>query len=154
MQLNLGCGSALIPGWINIDKAPTCDSVTKLDLNNKWPWADGSVELITISHMLYSMTKAQRYHILSACYRVLKLAEGFLRITEDDYACPACKWHNGMPLDATEPLFKSEIKNMLHTVGFMVIQEMDPSETMSDNVMILQHRHANPPATFFVEAAK
>jgi SAM-dependent methyltransferase len=66
MQLNLGCSDAIMPPpWINVDIVPPCDQLA--DLNERWPWADSSVDYIValdiFEHLhspIHSMNEAWR----------------------------------------------------------------------------------------------
>ena len=44
MRLNLGCSSATMSGYVNVDLVQPCDQVADLAL--PWPWEDSSVEEI------------------------------------------------------------------------------------------------------------
>lgn len=53
LKLNLGCGSDILPGWVNVDlhAGPGVDQV--LDLESfPWPWADSAVEEVRLKHVL------------------------------------------------------------------------------------------------------
>ena len=164
MKLHLGCGRVIIPGWVNVDRIPSTNgwekddmlraSITQVDLRQPWPWKTNSVELITISHLLYCMTKEEKQHIIESCYRVLEPIVGIVRITEDDYASTASKYREVLHHNAPEPMLKSNVIAMLVKAGFMCVHQLGPSETLADDPMILQHRHADPPAVFFLEAQK
>lgn len=47
MRLNLGCGSMILAGWVNVDRwqVPGVDEVMDLDAE-PWPWPAGSVSEI------------------------------------------------------------------------------------------------------------
>lgn len=56
IKLNLGCGSDILPGWINIDLAGTPNVDVAFDLEtcgiNRLPFSDNSVKEIRASHLL------------------------------------------------------------------------------------------------------
>jgi hypothetical protein len=51
LKLNLGCGSQMLPGWLNVDKFGAPDLVCDLEAT-PWPWPDNSVEEVLLSHVL------------------------------------------------------------------------------------------------------
>ena len=63
MKLNLGCSTARLAGWTNVDIVPPADQIA--DLRNPWPWPDSSVDQIAakdiIEHLpdrLHTMNEA------------------------------------------------------------------------------------------------
>ena len=53
LKLNLGCGHDKRPGFINVDSQAACQPDQVVDLERfPWPWADGSVDEIVMSHVL------------------------------------------------------------------------------------------------------
>lgn len=73
LKLDLGCGNNPREGFTGVDrrKFPKVDIVA--DLLDPWPWADGSVQEINMSHFLEHFTGTQRVHIFNEMYRVLTL---------------------------------------------------------------------------------
>jgi hypothetical protein len=72
VKLNLGCGLASLPGWVNIDAValPGVDAVWNLDGQGQWPWADGSVTEILASHVFEHVERpawfmAQSWRVLA-----------------------------------------------------------------------------------------
>ena len=53
LKLNLGCGASRMPGFLNVDGEAACkpDMVWNLE-QTPWPWADNSVDTITMVHVL------------------------------------------------------------------------------------------------------
>lgn len=73
MKLNLGCGTDIRDGYVNVDFRQTHSSVVQVDLSQfPWPFEDGSADEILmldfLEHFPYSQTKL----ILLECYRILK----------------------------------------------------------------------------------
>ncbi len=53
MKLNLGCGSARLDGWVNVDRAAVLKPDQVCDLERfPWPWADSSADEILLKHVL------------------------------------------------------------------------------------------------------
>lgn len=51
LRLNLGCGSKILPGYINVDRYGTPDLKHNLE-TFPWPWEDNSVAEIKLTHVL------------------------------------------------------------------------------------------------------
>jgi hypothetical protein len=71
-KLDLGCGKSKKEGFLGVDRRsfPGVDVV--MELTGKWPWADGSVEEIHMSHVLEHFTGKERVHIFNEMYRVMR----------------------------------------------------------------------------------
>jgi len=70
LRLNLGCGSKIKTGWINIDRDASAD--LRLDLREKLPFADGSVCWIYSEHFFEHLQYPKESgHFLRECCRVL-----------------------------------------------------------------------------------
>lgn len=106
MRLNLGCGSQIIDGWINVDyslgaklsKIPLFGLINRRfkffkldwdkriflhDLTKKFPWEEKSVDVIYSSHTLEHFTRVEGLNFLKECHRVLKY-DGIIRIVVPD----------------------------------------------------------------------
>lgn len=72
MKLHLGCGDVIREGYINIDARalPGVDMV--LDLSEKLPFGDNSVDEIYSHHLIEHLTQTQGMNLVMECYRVLK----------------------------------------------------------------------------------
>jgi len=71
MKLNLGCGSKILPGYINVDKhnVEGLDSVQDLN-SERWRWRSGSVDEIIGDNVLEHLDDVP--HFFRECGRVLK----------------------------------------------------------------------------------
>jgi SAM-dependent methyltransferase len=108
MNLNLGCGSQVPAGWINVDyalgarlaKSPFFRKLNKIikffdldwderiyihNLNRPFPWKDGTVDIIYSSHTLEHFSKKEGLVFLNECHRVLRNG-GIIRIIVPDLA--------------------------------------------------------------------
>ena len=70
MKLNLGCGTDLRPGWVNVDiiQMPGVDVVC--DLNERWPWEDNSVDQVWASDVFEHLK--DKMHPMEEMWRVCK----------------------------------------------------------------------------------
>lgn len=69
-KLNLGCGTAHIPGYINVDFFTPAD--LKHDLREPLPYDDDSIDEIKSVHNVEHFTRAEWEKIRLDWYRVLK----------------------------------------------------------------------------------
>lgn len=106
MKLNLGCGSQVIDGWVNVDyalgtrlvKVPFFRAFNRKarlfdldwnekifihDLTKKFPWADSSINTVYSSHTLEHFPKEDGRRFLAECQRVLR-RNGIIRIVVPD----------------------------------------------------------------------
>jgi SAM-dependent methyltransferase len=106
MRLNLGCGSQVLAGWINVDYSlgARLSKLPLFGLVNRWlrlfnlqwdqrivlhdlckplPWADESVAEIYSSHTLEHLSRSDGRRLLTECRRVLRPG-GVLRILVPD----------------------------------------------------------------------
>ncbi len=71
LRLNLGCGSKLLPGYLNVDKVGTPE--LNFDLETfPWPWDDNSVGEIQLIHVLEHLGQQTDIYlkIIQEMYRV------------------------------------------------------------------------------------
>lgn len=72
LKLNLGCGSDIRPGYVNVDKfGSTADLLFDLE-THPWPWPDNSVEEVVLNHVLEHLgaTAEAYFAIIRELYRV------------------------------------------------------------------------------------
>jgi glycosyltransferase involved in cell wall biosynthesis/SAM-dependent methyltransferase len=81
--LNLGCGSAFHPDWINIDFHDHGGAVLAYDLRLGIPLPDATVDVVYHSHVLEHFTCEGGKTLLAECFRVLRPG-GLLRIAVPD----------------------------------------------------------------------
>jgi predicted SAM-dependent methyltransferase len=96
-KLNLGCGPNRKPGWINIDLFDTRADL-RLDLRERWPFADASVSHVYSEHVFEHFEIRQEVpHFLSEARRVLR-PRGFF-----DVGVPDTEWPIRAYLDPGDP---------------------------------------------------
>ena len=69
MRLNLGCGPAVMEGFVNADIAPWPGVDVIADLDEAWPFEDDSAELIIASHVFGHLNNP--VHFMTEAWRVL-----------------------------------------------------------------------------------
>lgn len=70
MKLNLGCGSDIRKGYLNVDNVNGPDIDFLMDIEKPFPFSDSSIDEIMASHVL---EHTHRYaSIIKECHRVLK----------------------------------------------------------------------------------
>jgi len=113
LRLNIGCGSNVVPGWVNCDLSfarlrfrlgrllglPRYQSYRGLrcegiDAKRPLPFPSNSVEAIYEQHMLYAFDLDQTRAFFAECYRVLR-SDGVLRVNEDDLRTVAERYLQG-----------------------------------------------------------
>ena len=108
LKLNLGCGSQVVDGWVNVDyaigarlaKIPVFSPINRRlkllrldwspriflhDLRQPLPWPDCSAEVVYSSHTLEHLTKTEGLALLRECHRVLR-PDGTIRLVVPDLA--------------------------------------------------------------------
>ena len=134
-KINLGCGTTIAPGWINIDvsyniylsKLPFLKwilyktflipktvyetnwppGIMRHDLRKGLPYDDNSINYIYTSHFLEHVERDEAISIIKECYRVLK-PQGVIRIVVPDF----------------ELLVDKYVKKDLNVDGFLNALEM------------------------------
>lgn len=71
VQLNLGCGTLVLKGWINVDLVGLPVDLA-WDITRPLPFADESVDVIFHEHVLEHLDAHKGYEFLTECHRVLK----------------------------------------------------------------------------------
>lgn len=103
MKLNLGCGTDIREGYVNVDFRKTHESVLEVDLSKfPWPFEDSSADEILMLDFLEHFPYAKTETILLECHRIIKDdgivviqvpdAEHLTRalVADGDYLCNRC----------------------------------------------------------------
>src|SRR6478672_3176660 len=69
IKLNLGCGPHIADGYVNVDIVPLPGVDLVADLDEPWPWPDGSVAEILASHLFEHVDKPLLF--MAEAWRVL-----------------------------------------------------------------------------------
>lgn len=162
MKLNLGCGSQVLEGWVNVDYALGArlmkipffrafnrktnlfnidwdDRIFLHDLTTRLPWADSSVDVVYSSHTLEHFSKNHGRRFLAECHRVLR-KNGIFRVVVPDLKYSVIEYIEGrIPADDFVELLgllhgssNSKLKNRLSPFFQF------PHKCMYDNSRLLE----------------
>lgn len=97
MKLHLGCGNAILPGFVNVDAVagPGVDVVD--DVQELATFPHECADLIYASHVLDHMDRAAVPEVLAAWRRRLRPG-GTLRLAVSDFEAVVACYNDGMPL--------------------------------------------------------
>ena len=86
INLQIGCGPHLLPGWLNTDIAyKSCKAgALYLDAGKPFPFPDNSIDTIFSEHLFEHLKHEQAVNMLKECHRVLK-PSGTIRIATPDF---------------------------------------------------------------------
>ena len=87
-RLNIGCGNAYHPAWVNLDFVAHSPEVIECDIRKGLPFADASFDACYSSHVLEHMTRAEAPRLLAEIQRVLKPG-GIVRLAVPDFEAVA-----------------------------------------------------------------
>ena len=83
IKLHLGCGRNLLGGWINTDSKTSLQGCDYLDVTEKFPYDDNSVDYIFSEHMIEHINYQDGKFMIEESFRVLK-SGGKIRISTPD----------------------------------------------------------------------
>ena len=84
-KLHLGCGPIVLPGWLNADLRPRDHHQIFIDVHERLPFDDASLDYIFAEHMIGDLRYAEAGTMLRECHRVLRPG-GRLRIATPSLA--------------------------------------------------------------------
>lgn len=70
LRVNLGCGDAAVPGFLNVDRFPGPRVDQQVDLAQPWPWADDSVGDVRAWDVIEHLP--DKLHTMNEMWRVLR----------------------------------------------------------------------------------
>jgi predicted SAM-dependent methyltransferase len=71
LKIDLGCGTRKREGYVGVDILPFEGVDIVANLNDRWPWEDGTVAEAAASHVVEHLTTEQRCHFANELHRVL-----------------------------------------------------------------------------------
>jgi predicted SAM-dependent methyltransferase len=72
VKVHFGCGSRILPDWVNLDAYASSEISMELDLQGPLPLSDGSVRWIFTEHVLEHIDRPRIHAIFSEFHRILK----------------------------------------------------------------------------------
>lgn len=154
LRLNLGCGTDLKPGWINIDLAlnspPVFDASSvpatifvNHDLRRGIPLAKESCELIYSSHFFEHVEYGEALKLMRECYQLLKPG-GIFRISLPDFksACAAYLNNDHSYFDLVDvDLFLPEVEpgtlTLIDFINFAAYQSGEHKRLFDEEKVVL-----------------
>lgn len=91
LLIHLGCGKKIIPGWVNVDILPHCDSVVSDDVSTLETFEDNSADEIYACHVLEHFGRHKTHDVLSIWNKKLKPG-GILRVSVPNFRA-ICDWY-------------------------------------------------------------
>lgn len=145
-KLNLGSGPAPLDGFTNLD-------LPDWRFEDGLPdYADGSVEAVTISHVLMYVDLNDWHYVFAELARVLA-PSGIVRITEDDTENPESERHAEPWPDAVTLTGPKLLRKHLRAAG-LVANQRAADETGWRDFSLCQDLHGGEPKVCFVEGRK
>lgn len=89
--LNIGCGSAFHPTWINIDLVAASPAVQAHDIRKNLPYSSNYFDACYSSHMIEHLTLQEAHQVIAEAFRVLK-PQGIFRVVVPDLEVIAKKY--------------------------------------------------------------
>lgn len=162
MKLNLGCGSIVVKGWLNVDyaygarvaKLPLFGWINRKlrlfrvdwhpdiflhDLSRPFQWPESSVDAIYCSHVLEHFSKNGGAEFLSRCFKVLR-SGGIIRILVPDLSVIVKRYQSGEIaaedlVSALGVLYGSSLRGLKGKLSFMI---QYPHKCMYDTPSLLR----------------
>lgn len=128
--VNIGCGTYIAAGWINIDNSPNArlskyprlrwmlwklgilsdrhyqvkwaDSLVIHDVRKKLPFSDSSIDYVYTSHFLEHNSLSDARRLIGDVFRILK-AGGVLRVVVPDLAIGARRYLDALQKTPSDP---------------------------------------------------
>ena len=80
LRLQLGCGSNILPNWINTD-AEARPGVEALDFTKRLPFHDATIDAVFCEHTIEHVTKPEAVQMMGEVRRVLRPGGAFRVVT-------------------------------------------------------------------------
>lgn len=87
VRLNLGCGTDLRPGWVNVDKFPANETVVQAEFP-LLPFSEGHADEVLLSHVLEHFGFKDGETLCSEIHRVLKVGgHAYIEVPDINWCC-------------------------------------------------------------------
>jgi len=155
MKLNLGCGSRILKGWLNIDSYPRplwCSANYLChNLGEQLPVEDETVDFIYCEHFIEKLNFDDCLAVFREFFRVLK-KDGVIRISTPDLDFVSKTLKIAQP-NAVYQLYEiSKLKENLWVSGFIHVVECEYGVSKYPELCGLEHKPSE--GELIVEAKK
>lgn len=153
MKLNLGSGRHPLDGFENLNEpgTPWSDGAVSWRAEDGLPYPDGSVEAVTVSHLLMYLERDAWPALFAEIARVLEPG-GVARVTEDETVSTASR-RQGLQPGAAAATDVYGVTGQLALAGLAPYWRAPDSTVWRDRSLI-QTWHGSPPDVFHVEGVK
>ena len=79
-NVHLGCGEHYFDGWINTDMKPLGSQIIRMDITERFPFEDGSIDRFFCEHLIEHVEPHHGLFALKEMFRCLKVG-GRIRLT-------------------------------------------------------------------------
>jgi predicted SAM-dependent methyltransferase len=111
-KLHIGCGPMILEGWINSDFVPRNREIIFLDITEKLPFPDASLDYIYSEHLIEHVSLSAGIGHFKDCLRVLKPG-GVIRVATPDLQF-LLDYFGGKPLTPVQQGFLAEMMQEFH----------------------------------------
>lgn len=153
MKLNLGSGRYPLDGFENLNEPGTPWSAGAIPwrAEDGLPYPDGSVEAVTVSHLLMYLDRDAWPALFAEIARVLEPG-GVVRVTEDEMVSTASA-RQGLQPGARSQTDVYGVTGQLALAGLAPYWRT-PTSTVYRDASLIQTHHGDPPDVFHVEGHK
>jgi predicted SAM-dependent methyltransferase len=128
-KLQLGCGTNVLPGWINTDSTPP-PLADYLDFTKRLPFPDGSFDAVFCEHTVEHIAKPMARAVFGEVFRILRSGGAFRVVT------PALENFCRMALEPQSETTQKYLAFVRRYLG-------DPNATIADAINKIFYGHGH-----------